>query len=177
MGGYWCIQTLLVSMHVLLFLRHERLQVESQPLSHCSEWSPTTSRLHTSVHDSSWLGSCSSYLPSLSLQGYWSVVAKKLQTCLQRGITMCKKGMTDRELEQWKGWRCGLVAHNPWHHHNGSKTLPADKARAWGIRKLQLMHSHFSPWDIMTRRCNFWLKDFHRGVCLQQGTVLGSGDT
>ena len=46
-----------------------------------------------------------------------------------------------------------------------------------GISKLKLMHSHFSTWDIMTCRSNSWLKNFHKGVCLQQGTVLGSGDS
>ena len=63
-----------------------------------------------------------------------------------------------------------------WYHLKGSKKPPADEARAWGISKFKQC-IHISTMGIMTNRNKSWLQDFHRRVFLQQGTVLGPGDS
>ena len=152
-------------------------------------WTQTTSEQLSTISQS----------PSLSCQEHWST---RIAVHPWEGITHAKRSFVNGHVHtgnkttlhpKLKAFTSDIkqvwfadYARVMWpfacgpqflYHPNGSKNPPADEARAWGISKLKPIHSHICPWEVMTCRSNSWLKDFHRGVCLQRGTVLGSGDT
>ena len=103
------------------YCSHEVLQVGSQPMNHCSEWSPSIPRLYTCVQDSlllllaEWLQQVSaiSYPPRVlkcsckkSYATKWCISWGKQWTDSDREIggRMCKAGQ--RSLEQWKVKMC-----------------------------------------------------------------------